>query len=403
MTEKQTEEPTNRTTKAAPRRLKFTDLGLQRLKPGDAQDVVWDTETKGLSLLISPGGTKTYRATFVLNKKTISVKIGRFNEIALTEARITTAEMRGKASRGDDPRRQPVSAATFGNVVDDFIRLYAQPKQRTWKQTEATLKGTCGPWLKRPINDITRSDAYKLFDGFIAEGRVYKAAVALAWCRKLWRWAWQREIVASPLMDGVRLDFERRERTRVYSDADIQAIWKAADQLDPARGAYIKLLLMLAPRKRELLRMKWSDIKSGIWTTPFADTKSKKTAKPRTYTTPLPALAKRILAGIPTRDKEDRVFPTMASRPEAPLISDLTKRGAPHFGFHVCRHTVATWLQNRGHSLYEVSLVLNHSGGGVTAGYSHGYPIDLKRKLLEEWASHIASIVRPAEGVMLLR
>src|ERR1700722_10156668 len=116
MTEKQTEEPTNRTTKAAPRRLKFTDLGLQRLKPGDAQDVVWDTETKGLSLLISPGGTKTYRATFVLNKKTISVKIGRFNEIALTEARITTAEMRGKASRGDDPRRQPVSAATFGNV-----------------------------------------------------------------------------------------------------------------------------------------------------------------------------------------------------------------------------------------------------------------------------------------------
>jgi hypothetical protein len=99
-----TEEPTNHTSKAAPRRLKFTDLGLQRLKAGDAQDVVWDTDTKGLSLLISPGGTKTYRATFVLNKKTTSVKIGRFNEVTLTEARAITAEMRGKASRGDGGR-----------------------------------------------------------------------------------------------------------------------------------------------------------------------------------------------------------------------------------------------------------------------------------------------------------
>jgi integrase len=292
---------------------------------------------------------------------------------------------------------------TFETVVDDFIRLYAQPKQRTWKQTESTLKGTCRLWLKRPINDITRSDAYKLFDGFIAEGRVYKAAVALAWCRKLWRWAWQREIVAAPLMDGVKLDFQRRERTRVYSDADIQAIWRAADQLDAIRGGYVKLLLILAPRKRELLRMKWSDIKDGIWTTPFEDTKSKKTAKPRTYLTPLPALANRLLAGITTRDKEDGVFWTLASRPEASLISDLKKHGAPHFGFHVCRHTVATWMQTHGHSLYEASLVLNHSGSGVTAGYSHGYPIELKRKLLEEWSSHVANLVQPAEGVMLLR
>jgi hypothetical protein len=38
----------------------------------------------------------------------------------------------------------------------------------------------------------------------------------------------------------------------------------------------------------------------------------------------------------------------------------------------------------------------------VTAGYSHGYPLDLKRKLLTEWAEHVEQLVQP-EGVTLLR
>jgi hypothetical protein len=68
-------------------------------------------------------------------------------------------------------------------------------------------------------------------------------------------------------------------------------------------------------------------------------------------------------------------------------------------GFH---HTVATWLQNKGHSEWEVGVVLNHAGGGVTADYSHGYPLELKRALLTKWADHVQGLVTPA-GVSRLR
>jgi hypothetical protein len=44
---------------------------------------------------------------------------------------------------------------------------------------------------------------------------------------------------------------------------------------------------------------------------------------------------------------------------------------------HAWRHTIATWLQNKGHSEWEIALILNHSGSDVTAGYSHGYPVEL--------------------------
>ncbi len=62
---------------------------------------------------------------------------------------------------------------------------------------------------------------------------------------------------------------------------------------------------------------------------------------------------------------------------------------------------LSTWLENEGHSEYERGLVLNHSAYGVTAGYSHGYPTELKRQLLEKWADHVASIVQP-KGVAVL-
>jgi hypothetical protein len=46
--------------------------------------------------------------------------------------------------------------------------------------------------------------------------------------------------------------------------------------------------------------------------------------------------------------------------------------------------------------------VLNHSGSGVTAGYSHGYPLKLKLELLGEWSDHVERQVHP-QGAVLLR
>jgi integrase len=72
----------------------------------------------------------------------------------------------------------------------------------------------------------------------------------------------------------------------------------------------------------------------------------------------------------------------------------MKNAGAPKdFGYHLIRHTTATWLQNNGYSPYEIGLVLNHAGSGVTSGYSHGHSTKLKLEVLEAWARHIASLI----------
>jgi integrase len=129
----------------------------------------------------------------------------------------------------------------------------------------------------------------------------------------LWKWAHSRDIVLNALMDNLGITFPKLKRTRVYADAEIAAIWRAADQLKPDQAAFFKLLILLAPRKTALAGLEWSHVRDGVWTTPNALTKSTKGNEERVYQTPLTPLALRILAGLP--HTHDRVFPTVDWRP----------------------------------------------------------------------------------------
>jgi hypothetical protein len=285
---------------------KFTPtsvFSLKRPKAGHLQHWDADAHGRGLSVLVSDKGTRTYRATFNLGTQWISRKLGRVGELTLAEARTLTQEDRRIAGLGIDPRgltpeeRQDAlngispeesrrraeakrkTEITFEAVVDRFITEYAKPRHRTWHQTQNILKHNCAPLLGKQMGSIDKTDLRSLLRGFIADGHPYKAAVAHAWLKKLYRWAFEEDLVAVPLMDGVRIEFERRTRDRVYSDDEIKALWQAADRLDVESGSYLKLLILLAPRKTALAMMRWQDLDSQdqptLWTTPFELTKSK--------------------------------------------------------------------------------------------------------------------------------
>lgn len=403
-------------SKGDARRFTFSELSLARVKASASGALqFWDTGSKGqlgLSVLVNPSGVKSYRSTFYLHGRAATRKIGRVGELDLARAREIVREDRKAAAEGRDPREgRTVRAPRYEDVVTQFIELHAKPRQRSWAQTERILRKNCERWSRKPITAITKRDAYLLLDAMIAEGRGATAEQTLAWLRTMWRWAWKRDLVASPIMDAVEIKYEKKVRDRVYSDDEIVAIWRAAEKLNASESAYIKFLILLAPRKRALAGLRRSHLddanKPTIWTTPFSLTKSRKTARPRVYTTPLPALAQRIYAGIPRLD-DDIVFASSTAQgvsidPGSQLVDKLVKHGAPEdFNYHAARHSLATWLENQGHSRFERGLILNHTEGGVTAAYSHGSPVDLKRALLEKWAAHVEKLIAP-KGVKLLR
>lgn len=377
--------------RGAAKRLMFTDLALRNLKPpASGQANYWDRVQKGLALLVSSGGTKTFRSQYKLHGKWVTRTIGRLAEnttdkgenFSVHAAREQCRNDRAKANKGENPCTATVSLSVQ-QAIERFIEERCKPKQRTWDHTRGVLMRGCHDWLSRPLASIQRADARELLKALQDEGKHATAIVTLSWLKTMWRWLAEEEIIEHALMDPIKLHIAKPRRDRTYSADEVKAIWRAAGKLDPEECAYMRLMVLLTPRKTALALMRWSDLNNDltVWTTPADLVKQKKqTAKPRVYKTPLPPAARAILNELPRTD--DRVFPSLqiryseADRPlfmSDDMIRALRRHGAPRdFKMHCMRHTIATWLEDRGHDEYDRGLVLNHAGAGVTAGYSHG-------------------------------
>lgn len=430
--------------------MRFTNESIRdsRYKgDGKSRHIEWDKNSSasvtGLGVRIYPPTGKTSRKAFVLSYRCFDANkldqksgrlgqtvkrldvLGPFGEMTVTEAREVARDWKRDIRDGLDPRKvrkgqEGETVVTFGHVVDQFIEKYAKPRQKTWEETQRALRKNCGGWLDRPITSISKSDAYSLIEGYQAKGQQSKARKTLTWARTCFQWAVKRDYLENNVLAALDIEFERNVTERHYSNSEVEALWKGADTLPPLESAFAKLCLLLSVRKNELAGMRRSEFDDpespSIWIIPHERTKSRKTAKPREYIIPLPSLAQRIIKALP-KAHDDLIFPgrrltppnNNGERKRLPIVpgKNLQKQiqdasGVADFKFHDCRDTVVSWLKDEGHSPYERALVLNHSEGGLAATYAHGYPVELKRSLLEKWAGHVEALVQP-EGVSVLR
>ncbi len=383
----------------------------------------WDNKVPGFGVKVYASSQKNQRTkSFVLRYsnaagKRRAITLGIYGPMTPTQARDRAEQLVVAIREGADPladkkaRRLAVASddSTFQQVVDQFIERYAKPRQRSWAETKRILEVNCARWLDRSIGSITQAEVQDLLDEFLAAGHPSKARVTHSWLKTFFGWAYRRGILEHSVVDRVEIHIETKVRVRTYSDDEIKSVWKAANELEGVEGGFVKLILLLGVRKSELAGMKRIEFDDPanptVWTVPHERVKIRKSATvKRAYNVPLPPLAQRIIKSLPRFDNE-LLFPGEMGKALVPGMALRRKiwklSGVDDWGYHACRHTISTWLENEGHSEYERGLVLNHSAYGVTAGYSHGYPTELKRQLLEKWADHVAGVVQP-KGVAVL-
>ncbi len=160
--------------------------------------------------------------------------------------------------------------------------------------------------------------------------------------------------------------------------------------LDKVKEADLKDLFIFAVntglRQMELLTLHWGQIdfkdKYVILDNSGYLTKSKKVR-----TIPLSLKAMQIVTNRELKKNGQLVF-TLEGKPIKPdYISHkfksyvLESRINSKLNFHSLRHTFASWLVQRGVSIYEVSKLLGHSSVNVTQIYSHLRTDDLKNAI----------------------
>ena len=381
---------------------------------------------RGFGIRVTSNSARSFILRYVAEHKEHRYTIGAFPELGTERARKEANRLKAQISLSngvDHPmadrknalakHKARATAETYKDAVEDYVQReqIGRKGNATAAEVKQRLLADGALWLDRPLAEIGDSEIYRHLEE-IRDGnptaspptrpRRYLANRLHSYLRTFFKWCASpgvKKIDGSPMVDMARPWCGEEPRTRFFGDNELDAIWRAADEIDGVAGAYIKVAMLTGKRRSALASMKWSELdSSGVWTPARRSGEGKRNK--RLHSVPLPRLALSILEGIrPTEPITDNVFPGRTKGTHLDPGSTLQRKirkiaGIDDFILHALRHTVETRLAELRIAPHIRDLLLDHAPArGAGAGYDHYHYTDEMREALEVWANHISEVV----------
>jgi integrase len=322
--------------------------------------------------------------------------LGVYPRMSLATAREKAKDWLRQADEGIDPsKRKRSSNMKVEAVCREFVRLHAQARNKSWRESERILEREfIETFGQRDIREIKRFDVLEILDAAVARGSTYQANRILATIRKLYNWCIERGIVESSPIVGMKAPTNEISRERVLDDDELKALLRACRNDAYPFRQYVPLLLATATRRAELAEMRWSEIEGDKWVIPAARAKN---GKP--HVVPLSRFAREVLTEVPRFLDCDFVFTTTHRSPVSGF-SKMVRRlsegsGTSGWRLHDLRRTAASGMARLRVAPHVIERVLNHISGtisGVAAVYNrYGYD-DEKADALEQWGARLTEL-----------
>lgn len=376
----------------------LTDKSIKAMKPKAKRYEVHDILCPGFSARVSVRGRVSFSVKYRYGTKQKRFSCGTYPRVSLAKAREIAMEALRQVDEGIDPaRRRRQIDLTVEAVVSDFIKKYACPNNRSWKEAQRVLnRELVSVHGQRDIRKISRSDILEIMDAASERGARYQSNRILAHIRKLCGWCIERGIVETNPTNGIRKQHKEIARDRVLDDQEIVRLLNACAQDGYPYKQYVPLLLATAQRRGELANMRWSelDLEKRTWTIPAERSKN---GKP--HVVPLSDYAMKLLDDVPQFVDCDLVFTTTRVSPISSFSKALRRlHGASQtsdWHMHDLRRTATSGMASLGVDPHVAEKVLNHMSGvisGVAAVYNRHDYMDEKREALEKWGCHLTEL-----------
>ena len=385
-------------TPAAPRKLKFTDSLIRKLKPAARPYAVWDLRQPGLAVVVQRSGHKAFKFVYSFKSRPRWYHIGNA-VIPVADARRLAAGVMLKVVEGKDPAAEKKAdrGSTFGDLAKAYVERYAMKKNKSWPQAAKLVKRNLLPrWVKLQANSISRADVKAMVER-IAAPTVANQTLAAA--SAIFTWAIRKSLLSSNPCQQVERN-TTASRERILSDSEIPQFWAAFD--DVFEGALLKMILLTGQRPGEVRHMRTEHIKDGWWEMPgepvlaLASPGTKNGASHRVW---LPTAAQALLA---SQDASGLVFE--GARGKAINAAQLAhamqgicaKLGGERATPHDLRRTHGTTITALGFGRGAINRIQNHKEGGIASVYDRHQYAEENKRIMETVAAKIMSVV---EGV----
>lgn len=391
------------------------------IKPGDLKDleardkyyylaVEGNKEpTFGLHIRVAPSGRKYWysRVRRVYKKIPGGEWLPR-DGMTFTEALKLHNTRRVTGSFGDDaelPTAPARVAEPLGYAVNDMVRDFGEAVSddlKSWPEVDRCLKKYVLPVLgKAPANKVTRKDVIGMLAPLDRAGKKVQSNRVLSHLKRCYNWAIANgrfdDFDDNPTNPCALIEKHKEQsKDRYLTDTEIRRLLNNMPDsgLTEAEQDLLLLILLCGLRPGEAASARFDMVDEEAATLTLTDTKNE-----RTHIVPLSPWAMEIVQ----RRKNDSgwLFPGRGGR--RPVRSDrvgnslravLPKLKVMSFTAHDLRRTCGTGLATLKCPDNLISLVLNHSIGGVTRIYNRYSYQDEMREALEAWADHVAGLLK---------
>jgi integrase len=369
-------------------KMNFTQASVAKLPlPAAGRTYYADAKTPGLVLCVWDTGVKTFELYKRMGGRPTRLKIGRFPEVTVEQARKEVARMTGRLAQGSNPaddRRKARGETTVAELFALYLDGHAKPHKRSWKEDQAQYDRYLAAWKARRLSQVRPADVTALHAKIGRENGHYAANRMLALLSAMFTFAARLGYDGGNPAQGVK-HFKEQSRDRFLRADEIQAFFAAleAEKDEEDNGQlwqdFFTVALLTGARRANVLSMKWADLelKRGLWGIPEAQSKNK---EPMVCILPPSAveILKRRAADNAAKEPEKQshfVFPSRAATghvmdPTKPWERILSRAGIEDLRLHDLRRTLGSWQAAAGASLSIIGRSLGHKNVATTAIYA---------------------------------
>lgn len=359
----------------ATHKINFTKATLLKaaLPPKGKLDYYKDLREPGLEMIATSGGAKTFYLYRKIGGKPERVKLGRFPDMSVENARKAAQMNKGMIAQGLNPneeKRRIRDEHTFKALFDEYMERYSKIHKRSWQYDEREVNKHLSHWFKRKISTITQDEVSRLHAKIGKESGLYQANRILERIRGIFNkaieWGWRGSNPAT----GIK-KFKERSRDRFLNAEEMPKFFKALamEENETARD-FFKLLLLTGVRKSNALAMRWDQVsfKEKIWRIP-------ETKNGEPLTVPLNDNVITLLKDRLKDSESEWVFPGDGKAghlndPKKAWKRLLKRAEIEDLRMHDLRRTFGSWQAALGANGYIIGKSLGHKSQQATAIYA---------------------------------
>jgi site-specific recombinase XerD len=291
----------------------------------------------------------------------------------------------GFSSNDENIKKSTTSNFTLKEFSWKFLK-YSETNH-TWKTT-LTCKTTFNSVIdflgNKKLIEISNIDMHDFIQHRIATVSLHAGRKDLINIKASFNWALSMDLVSSnPTQNLKRIRVPERQPL-FFSRKEYNVLIDAVD--NPQIKAITEIAVNTGMRQMEILSLRWSQVNLvGGYVT--LNNQNHITKGKRIRTIPLNSNCVKVFGELLKNKETELVFHFSGEQIKQDYLVKNFKRYIkkvninPQLNFHSLRHTFASWLVQRGVSIYQVSKLLGHADIKTTEIYAHLRAEDLRESV----------------------